>query len=281
MSLCSDITMGFHAVETLLMLHQSLFIQVVLYNSQAWSNLSKNDIRGLQTVQLKYLKRTFHAPSSTSNPLTFLETGILPIQYQIHKRQLTFLHHILTMQDNDPVKKSYQQQLQYPMAPNWANEVSSIRKIYSLDASDSEIALLSKEAWKNTVKAKVQSKALEDLVLEASEQKQYQNLPPYEKFIRQLYLDELPPKLSRKVFHIRTGTVDLRSIRKYMYGERNECRLCRTEPETPEHVVNRCPEINRSNQVTDIFTTNCEELKKVAERCIEFDSKVDDKSGTS
>ena len=55
MALCSDITMGIHALETLQLLYQSLFLQVTLYNAQAWSNLTKTDSSYLQRVQLKYL----------------------------------------------------------------------------------------------------------------------------------------------------------------------------------------------------------------------------------
>ena len=113
MSMCSDVTMGIHGLETILMLYRGLFVQVILNNAQAWSNLTQTDLKALQTIQLKYIKRAFHAPSSTSNTLTFLETGLLPIKNEINIKQRTFLHHILTLPDNDPVKFTYQQQLLY------------------------------------------------------------------------------------------------------------------------------------------------------------------------
>lgn len=78
MSLCSEITMGVYTISTLLLLYKSVFIQVVLYNAQAWSNLTDSNVRDLQVVQLKYLKRMLHAPLATSNPLTFLETERCP-----------------------------------------------------------------------------------------------------------------------------------------------------------------------------------------------------------
>ena len=127
MALCKDVTMGIHAVATLLLLYKSLFLPVLLYNAQAWSNLTKSETQDLQRVQLKFLKRSMHAPSSTSNPRTFLETGILPISYEIHMKQLSFLRHIVTLESSDPVLKSYNQQLQYPEAPNWANQVAQLR----------------------------------------------------------------------------------------------------------------------------------------------------------
>ena len=94
-------------------------------------------------------------------------------------------------------------------------------------------------------------------------------------------MEDLPPKLCRKVFHVRTGTVDLRGVREYMYGDDNMCRLCGTETESVEHVVNLCPEITRTTQIEHIFTTNCKELREVAERCLKFDQKIDDQSNVS
>ena len=281
MALCSDVTLGLHAVETLLMLYRSLFVQVVLFNAQAWSNMSKTDINRLQTVQLKFLKRIFHAPPSTSNPLTFLETGILPIQYEIQLRQPSYLHHILTLEDDDPVKQSYQQQLLYPMAPNWANEVMNMRKMYNIIESDSVVANLSKDRWKHIIKDKVNAIAMDNLNLEIKDQKHAHNLPPFTELTKQQYMEDLPPKLCRKVFHVRTGTVDLRGVREYMYGDNNMCRLCGAETESVEHVVNLCPEITRTTQIEHIFTTNCKELREVAERCLEFDQKIDDQSNVS
>ena len=94
MSLCIEITMGLYTINTLLLLYESVFLQVVLYNAQSWSNLTNSNIQELQVVQLKYLKRMLQAPSSTSNPLTFIETGTIPVENVIHIRQLNFLHHI-------------------------------------------------------------------------------------------------------------------------------------------------------------------------------------------
>ena len=275
MAMCSDVTMGFHAIQTLLLLYHSLFIQVMLNNAQAWCNLTKANLQSLQTIQLKYLKRTFHAPSSTSNPLTFLETGTLPIKHEIHVRQLTFLHHIVTLELNDPVKQLYQQQLQYP-APNWANEIKEIRKWYNLTKSDVEIAEISKEVWKAEVKKKVREKALDELNCEALEQKKAQDLVPYSTFSPQNYISELSPRHARIIFHIRTGSIDLRSVRKYTYGDNTSCRLCHNEDESVEHVVNSCTELGVTLEITNIYTADCTELKKIAQRFVVFQTKIDE-----
>ena len=275
MALCSDVTMGIHALDTMLLLYRSLFLQVILNNAQSWTNLTKTDQMSLQRVQLKYLKRMFHSPSSTSNPLTYLETGTIPIKFEIHIKQLTYLHHIITLEDNDPVKFTYHQQLQY-IAPNWANEVRSLREKYNLSETDDEVALLSKEKWKQLVKDKVYTQALAELNLEAEGQKYGKSLLPYNDIATQEYITTLKPKYARKVFHIRTRTIDLRGVRRYTYGDNTSCRLCDSNEETVHHVVNECPQINRLSQVNTL-TSQCNELEEMAKRCVQFATKVEEK----
>ena len=178
--------MGLFAIETLLLLYKSLFLAVVLYNAQAWSNLNNRDRINLQTIQLKYLKRMFHAPSSTSNCLTFLETGVLPIDYEIHIRQLMFLYHILSLTNDDPVRLCYQEQKKYP-APSWANEVSALRSKYEIEESDEEIPDITKRQWKRIVKTKVRQYAFENLIKESETQKGSQN--KYTNLNKQSYLN--------------------------------------------------------------------------------------------
>jgi hypothetical protein len=274
MALCSDVTMGIHAIETMLLLYTGLFLQVVLNNSRAWSNLTKTELLSLQRVQLKYIKRTFHAPSSTSNPITYLETGILPIKYELLIKQLVFLHHILTLPTEDPVHHQYQQQLLYE-APNWANEVMKLREMYSIAETDEEVASLTKEKWKRSVQRIVRAKVLKDLNSEAKNQKYASNLLPYNELKAQDYISLLTPKYARKIFHVRTHTIDLRGVRKFAYGDNKSCRLCLERTETVEHVVNECPSIERSQLISNIFTTECNELKEIARRCIDFDTKVE------
>ena len=276
MSLCGEITMGVYTIDTLLLLYCSVFLAVLLYNSQAWSNLTTSNIHDLQVIQLKYLKRMLHAPSSTSNPLTFLETGTLPIENEIHIRQLNFLYHILTLEDGDPVKTTYRQQLNYPYEPNWGNAIVQLKLKYAISETDEEISQLSKEGWKRLVKTRVKSYALKELLDKASLQKHAQNITLPSELQKQDYLTQLPSANARKIFHIRTGTVDLKGHRKYLYGEDTVCRLCGGNNEDVGHVVNDCPAIPRNETVLIISTTDCQELMEISRRCLLFDTKVDD-----
>ena len=281
MTLCSEVTMGMYTIQTTLLLYQTVFLPVVLYNAQAWSNLTNQNINDLQTVQLKLLKRMLHAPTSTSNPLTFLETGCIPIRSEIEIKQLCFLHHILSLEDGDPVKVTYRQQMQYPFEPNWGNTISTLRSKHNITESDTQIKSLSKDAWKQRIKSTVRANTLRDLKEAASQQKHSSNITLPNSMEKQDYLTSLPSQNARKIFHIRTGTIDLKHHRRYKYGNDTTCRLSHQEVEDVDHVVNRCEKIGRDYIVENIYTTNNDELLEVSKRCIIFDKMVDEQENLS
>ena len=282
MSLCNEITLGVYTVETMLLLYKSLFLQVVLYNSQAWCNLTKQEISTLNTVQMKYLKRIFHAPPSTSNPITLLETGNIPIEQEINKRQLNYLHHILRQDKDDPIKMVYDEELKLSHQNNWANEVKMLRKKYEIAETDAEIEDYTKDRWKNIVDRKVKAYAIDMLNKELSCQKHGAKMFLYDQLKAQDYLKTLTPHKARKLFHVRAGILDIKTVRKYWYGDADKnCRLCHQEEEDVDHVVNRCINITRTGTIANILTNNIVDMEAIADRCICFATKVKELNETT
>ena len=99
-SLCKEAVYGRHQIENMLLLYRSVFLPRVIHDSEAWSNLSPKDVADLQKVQSSYLHRV---PRSTLTAALYLETGILPIEYEIHIKQMVFLKHILDKDSTHPV----------------------------------------------------------------------------------------------------------------------------------------------------------------------------------
>ena len=272
MSLCSDVTLGTYSIQTLLLLYRSVFVQVVLHNAQSWSNIIEKQMDALRTIQLKYIKRAFHSPPSTCNTLTFLETGILPVEKMIQIKQLKFLHHILTQEDHDPVKITYHEQTKFEFEKNWGNEVQTLRKKYEINFTDNEIVSMSKEQWKNLVVKKITHYTLNELVKKLDKVKHTEHLAPYTELEPQPYMQKLIPIYSRITFQIRTRVIDLKEIRKYEY-EDNLCRLCGEPGENIQHVVNQCTMVTKTGQINP-FSNDLHEIEETAKRCYEFSNKV-------
>ena len=84
-----------------------------------------NRLRG---CQLSFLKRMLHAPKSAPTAIVFAELGILPVEFEIYTKQLMFLQHIVKLDQSDPVRIMYKEQLKYPSEMNWAGEVKRIQE---------------------------------------------------------------------------------------------------------------------------------------------------------
>ena len=85
------------------------------------------------------------------------------MEYEIYSRKLVFLQHILKLDETDPVKIVYYEQLKYEYEVNWANEVRDIRKIIKIEVEDERIIEMSKTSWKAKVKESIRRAALEKL----------------------------------------------------------------------------------------------------------------------
>ena len=81
--------------EVALVLRESLFLSSLLLNSEAWVNLTDQDIRKLEQSDEILLSRILDCETNTSNTFKYLELGIYPLRYEIIKRKTLFLQYIL------------------------------------------------------------------------------------------------------------------------------------------------------------------------------------------
>ena len=75
----------------MMVMYQSVFLPRLIYNCESWFNLIHQDISDLQGAQLNFLRRAVELPKSTPSATLFQELGILPVQYEVEKRQFVFL----------------------------------------------------------------------------------------------------------------------------------------------------------------------------------------------
>ena len=196
-----------------------VFLPTLLFNSETWNNLSKNDYDRLHTVQNKYLKWMLHTPRGTCTAFTLLELGMLPVRQEIDLRKLNFLHHILTLPIDDPVYRVYNEQKLYTCEPNWYNEVMELLQYYNITNDEEAIKLMSKDKWKALTKRAVRTKALALLNFECRSKKKTANIPIYEELALQDYVLRLTPSRARMCFQVRAQVYDIKCNRAYMYPD--------------------------------------------------------------
>ena len=173
----------------------------------------------------------------------------VPISYIIHSRQLSYLHHVLHLDHNDPVRKMYVAQMQQlPYEKNWVNEVTPLLQKYGL--GDVDLLHISKEAWKRKVKHSVTQRAFEELTTNISNKSKTKHLS-YASLTPQSYVFSYHHKQSSIVFKLRSRSINCKANRKSNNGDLT-CRLCHNAEETQAHVIN-CPKVS-DGLVLDIST---------------------------
>ena len=151
---------GSKQIEIMLLLYRSVYLPRLIYNCESWSKLTKNDICELQKAQRCYLRSIMEVPGSTPVAATYLELGVLPIEYEIDIRRLCFLWIILQKNKDDPVRMVYTEMLKYPFEENWANDVMKLRCKYGLSMDDASVETTGMNEWKYLIKSSVKNYAL-------------------------------------------------------------------------------------------------------------------------
>lgn len=231
-----EASLGYHTLSVFVLLHNAILLPSMLFNAQAWSNISQRDNTKLTTIQLRYLKKMMGVRQATSNAFTFLELGVLPIKYEIHKRQLSFLHHIVNLAENDPVKMVWRHQTNLPDHRNWWSDVSKLMETYSINYDEQEIANMSKAKFKR-IKESVLGRAFSDLQRENSEKTRTQNII-HNKFEAQKYITHMHPTSAKIIFKCREKTLKIKEHMKFKFDDMS-CRWCGVGEETLSHVSSR------------------------------------------
>ena len=238
-SLCKGINMENKQIETMLLLYKTVFIPRLIYNCEAWSNLTPKDYLTLQAPQLTYLWNILEVSKATPIAAMYLELGILPVRYEIEMRQLLFLKHLLDKKHVDPCLRTYTEMLKFENETNWANNVLGLRRDYlpNLPMNDDNIKKMSVSHWKYFVKSAIFKEALLQLQVELSSNRKTNHIT-YQHFSLKPndYLLQLPSHLARLVFKAKTRTSDIRINCKRKCKNGLHCPFCSEYDEKFEHI---------------------------------------------
>ena len=194
-----EMSLGVHTISVYLLLHHAIFLASMLFNAQAWSNITEKNMSNLTTIQMRFLKKAMSAKQATTNSFMYLELGVLPIAQEVHKRQLTFFHHIVNLAEDDPVRKMWQYQRQLPNYNNWWNGIENLIVKYNIELSEEQIKSISKDTFKQKVKKAITQVAFEDLRKECQAKEKTKQLV-YQEYKTQPYIQSLYPNHSKIIF---------------------------------------------------------------------------------
>ena len=105
------------------------------YGMEAWTIIRSVEIREIEKVQGKALKRIFQLPVSTTCT-HIMETGIWPAEQKLQYAAMMLYHNIKNGDDNRKVKQVVEEQKENQFKNTFYQKVQKIAKDIQIDISD-------------------------------------------------------------------------------------------------------------------------------------------------
>ena len=157
-AILDSIPLGKHYFEVAMILRDSLLISSILYNAEAWYNISNTELNLIETVDLMFMRKLLNAPRATSIEMFYLELGCLPFRQIIREKRLSFLHYILNEDSKSLIHKFFQAQLKTRSNKDWITSVIDDLKRLEIMFSFEEIRKMKKENFMMMVKNRIMTK---------------------------------------------------------------------------------------------------------------------------
>ena len=114
LSIIKEIPLGRHNVKAALQLRESMLINGMLFNSEAWHGLTNAQLVKLESVDQALLRGILKCHSKTPKEFLHLESGTVPLRWIITQRRLNYLRHISGRPDNELLKRVFLAQKEQP-----------------------------------------------------------------------------------------------------------------------------------------------------------------------
>ena len=164
MNILSKVTLGQHYFEIAVLLRESLFLNSVLSSSEIWYNMSKQEMKDLENLDLSLLRKIMNAPISVPAEAFYLELGILNPLTIIKARRLNYLHYLTTRKPDEMLYKFFVTQWSHSFEGDWCVQARQDLADFDIAEDLTWIKAQSKYSFKKLVKLKAKEFSLYTLL---------------------------------------------------------------------------------------------------------------------
>ena len=227
--------------EVALVLRESLLLSSLLLNSEAWVNLTDLDIRKLEQTDEILLSKVLDCEANTNNIFKYLELGVVPVRFEIMKRKILFLQYILQQDKQSMIYQVFDATVKNPIKNDFVRMCERYLQALNINLSFEEIENLSKWKFKRIVKEKTDKAAFEYLIQQKDKPRKDGKMSKiaiikYEKLELQQYLQHGNTNISKFIAKARSQTLDLKSQKKWKYGDLL-CAGCGVREESAQEIL--------------------------------------------
>ena len=125
--------MGPYRFEGAIIYVLSLLRNSILYASETMCNIKEKELRAVENIEEAVLKKIFKTKFSCPWHLLYLEAGIIPARYQIHRQILVFLQYILQQPKDSLMHKVFEAEKRNPSKGDWVSSVTTLMNRYKIE----------------------------------------------------------------------------------------------------------------------------------------------------
>ena len=156
--------LGQYTFECAIIYLKSLIRNSILYAAEAMYSIKETHYRALERIEESVLIKVFKTFKSCPRYLIYLEAGLVPARYQVHRQILNFVHYILQQPKNSLLNKIFEAMIRNPTRGDWASAAAQLVQKYELNLNLEDIQKIKSTIFKNLVKKQIQQVAFKDLV---------------------------------------------------------------------------------------------------------------------
>ena len=221
----------------------------ILYAAETMYNVTEKELRALESIEESVLQEVFVTKRSCPKRLLYLEIGLYPARFQVHRQMLNFLQYILHQPIESLLYRMYKIQKENPSKGDWVSSVTELLETYNINLTLKQIQDMKRSLFKYHVKRQVEKLAFTSLTQKQKGGTKGQKID-YKYLQMADYLlpeCEVSNKDKIELFHIRTEMNDL----PFNYGNKIICDKGCNEVLDNQHFLD-CPLVNsKKNEVNE------------------------------
>ena len=243
-------------VEIGLKLREAKVHNGILYNSEAWSNVSDADMERLEQVSVAALRALVDGHAKCSKAFYYLEFGVPMVRHIVMVRRIMYLHHIVSRQDSEIIQKVYYKQKQCHTKGDWIRIVQKDFDFIKEQINEEDIRNTPKEVYRKQIKEKVGKAAFQHLIdMKQLSKKKLADLH-YKKFEIQPYMISSQFNLQeiKLLFSLRSKCYPAKMNFTKLNRGNLKCSFQCNSNETQDHIFEDCEPIKQ--RISYPFTVN-------------------------
>ena len=161
--------LGPYTFEAAIIYIKSLLKTSLLYGAETIFNLTEKELRAIETTEESVLQAVFQTKRSCSRHLLYLESGMIPARYQVHRQMINFLQYILLQPKDSLINRVFVAQKLNPTRRDWVGNVTKLLGDYRINMTLIEIENMKPSLFKSMVKKRVHEIAFESLIIKKND----------------------------------------------------------------------------------------------------------------